>query len=269
MGWMLAVVAASSSSPLKTYEMYHALTGTTTDSSFIPRGTISLSSSDLDVVATVSHNDKAEEYLLTLDGNALQSSFYQIKVVDPETQQSALASVPACHMRRSNLREEMTLTLGQSGSLLSVSLTPLISPLALPCEAIQAASDKISFQTVISLSTAQTGMTIPLVLPSVRPPPGYSWFPRTTTGNTNPAIQEQEAQGQQQSFLRKYWYIILPIMLTTVLGNSAEEEPATQAQQPKGDAAAATRVATVTSAPLPSSSQTGSTSQRQRRGKRG
>jgi len=161
----------------------------------------------------------------------------------------------------------MTLTLGESGSLLSVSLNPLISPLAPPCGAIKAVSDNIAFQTVVSLSTAQSSMTIPLLLPTVRPPSGYSWFPRASTGaQANPVIHEQDAEGKQQSFLRKYWYIILPVMISTLLGSAGEEAPEQQGQQSSGGAPPAS------GAPHSSSSQSAQIShpsQRQRRGKRG
>ena len=94
-----------SSAPLKTYDVYHSLVGANVGESFVSRGTISLSLSDTnDLVATPQHNEKAEDLLLTLGGESLQTMFYQIKVVDTETQQSVLASVPACQTRRSNLR---------------------------------------------------------------------------------------------------------------------------------------------------------------------
>lgn len=270
-GWMLASVHAtlSDSVPLKTFKVYHALTGTNTDGSFISRGEISLSSSDSspDIVASASHDDKAGDYLLTLEGSYLQTSFYQIKVVDPDTQRSVMTSVPACHMRRSNLREEITLILGESGSLLSVSLNPLISPLAPPCAAIKAVSDSVGFQSVVSLSTAQSSMTVPLLLPSVRPPSGYSWFPRTSIGaKPNPVVDEQQTQGTQQSFFRKYWYIILPIMITTLLGSPEEEPTRQQGQQTKSSGSPASGAPTSASS---QSARISHPSQRQRRGKRG
>ncbi len=165
-------------------------------------------------------------------------------------------------------REEITLSLGQSGTLLSVSVTPLISPLAPSCDTMDANPEKkISFQTTVALSSAQKGMNIPLVLPSSRPPPGYTWFPRSSGNKVNPVIQEQEEKSNQQSFLRKYWYIILPLVISSLLGG-AEEPPRQSPQQSRGAASAPSTAAPVVPVPnsSPSSGNTGTT--RQRRGKR-
>ena len=166
-------------------------------------------------------------------------------------------------------REEITLSLGQSGTLLSVSVTPLISPLAPPCEAMDANPEKkISFQTSVALSSSQKGMSVPLVLPSVRPPPGYTWFPRSPGNKVNPVIQEQEDNSNQQSFLRKYWYIILPLVISSLLGGVEEEPPRQTQQQSRGAVSAPPTASPVVPVPKSSASSGTTGTTRQRRGKR-
>ena len=97
---------------LKTYKIYHSLGSKDT---FIPRGAIELTSpttssenqkeTSKTIVASVQQEENclvnaAEE----IDSLVSSGNFYRIKIVDEETGQSVLASVPGCDFRRSNFR---------------------------------------------------------------------------------------------------------------------------------------------------------------------
>lgn len=170
------------------------------------------------------------------------------------------------------------MTLGNTGSIISLSFKPLVSPLAAPCNEqkplVETKNEKgYKFRTSVSFSTSKPALTIPAVLPSTKPPPGYDWIKRAKKAATNdrdagdnsqgPDAQDTgfdpEAEAAQQatanqSFLRKYWYIILPLTLMSLTGG---EEPPQEGRAASAGAAAAGAAAA------------GASGSRQRRGKRG
>ena len=142
-------------------------------------------------------------------------------------------------------REEIGITLGNTGSIISISYKPLASPLAPPCHELKPLSEaskerQFAFKTAVSHSTAKTGMSIPSVLPSTKPVPGYKWIkrlknssPGSDAGNTygNGEAGAEDGAGfdpegkdipENHSFLRKYWYVVLPVTIMTLMG---PEEP--------------------------------------------
>jgi len=80
-------------------------------------------------------------------------------------------------------------------------------------------------------------MTIPAILPKTKPPPGLKWIRRigtqggtgttaqsTRSGEAPPFGDEEGGKAKEnQSFIRKYWYIILPLAISTFFSS---EEPA-------------------------------------------
>jgi len=228
----------------KTYQLYHSFDSSA--DSFSPRGSITLSatatSSSNGVEASVVNLEDSIETDVMNRIVEEGGGFYRIKVVEEESGRSALASVPACEIRRANFREEIELTIGHTGSLLSLSYTPLVSPLASQCTSLPLLTTTPKFTTQITYSTSTTGMAIPTLLPKTKPPPGLKWIPRASvsgtattqsappggSGTTPPFGDNEDAQKarESQSFLRKYWYIILPLALSTFF---SAEEPAAPA----------------------------------------
>lgn len=283
----------------RTFKVYHRLGGTDAVS-FSERGTIVLStdastddgddangngttkgaSSALSITATNADNciDPA-----AVDDMIASRSMYTIQVVDDATGQAAMASVPGCDVRRASFREELELMLSESGSLLSVTYTPLVSPLAPSCASLgplaEAEGAVPKFQTSVSYETSKPAMTVPLVLPKVKPPPGLKLYPRKKpaagsggggegtdgagAGGSAAAFEEDE-KPQNQSFLMKYWYIILPLMILQFVGGP--EPPPQQGEGGDGeggDAAAASAAGAAGGAVAASAA-----APRQRRGKR-
>mmetsp|Transcript_9543 Transcript_9543/g.14042 ORF Transcript_9543/g.14042 Transcript_9543/m.14042 type:complete len:308 (+) Transcript_9543:128-1051(+) len=273
--------SSSSTEVLKTYKIYHSLHS---NDIFTPRGTIELSTlttttenekeTSTEIVASVQQEENclanaAEE----IDGLVTSGNFYRIKVVDEDTGKSALSSVPACDFRRSNFREEISLSIGHTGSLISVSYKPIVSPLARPCSELppmtSASNTEFIFQTTVKYTTATPGMTIPVIMPATRPPNGFGWIKRKSrpevaggTGTNaagtggDPNSFDPNAEGENEehhSFFRRYWYIILPVTVMTFFGS---EEPAPEAAQSAGAAAVTAAASATGSAP------------KQRRGKR-
>jgi len=262
----------------KKYKVYHSLRPTTNPHYFSPRGHITLDAY-ADTVATSfeesNENSCLYDSLGDIDSLVQSNGLYRLKIVDEETNRSVIISVPSCELRRSNFREEISLTIGATGDLLSASYNPLVSPLAPSCHDLPPLSatndsddtEKLSFKTIVRYTTAAHAMSLPIVMPQMRPPLGLQWLKRQgkrnsipqtadTAGSPNskesPYFDPEKEGKQHESFLKKYWYIILPLMILTFL--TSEEPPQ---KQSKG-AAPAVRVAPMSA---------GTT--RQRRSKRG
>ena len=176
-------------------------------------------------------------------------------------------------------RESISLTIGDTGSLISASFSPIVSPLAPDCKVLPPLSEsnkELSFQSAVVYSTTTEGMTVPSILPHVGPPVGLKWIPQpkmnkspstSKDGSAGPNIGgEEEPKPEHQSFLRRYWYIILPVAIMSLFG---PEEPnqngATSATQAGSGQSVAGGVA---AAAASTGTRTGSTA-RTRRGKRG
>lgn len=321
----LTSICTSATATSKSFKVYHSLGQ---NKPFLPRGTITFSTGggvedetsvndDNSITATVENeqNCLGENALQDIDDLVSNNGFYRIKVVDEENgSQSVLASVLGCEVKRANFREEISLSMSQTGQLLSVSYTPLVSPLAAKCSELQPFNDEsnrdreYAFQTLISYTTNTPGMNLPKILPKMRPPPGlkaikYKRNPNVNTSNSNNPMNdnadgsgsgngngndnknyrnkfqseeedEKKKQQESQSFLRKYWYIILPVTIMTFLGG--EEPPQPQGQQGQqrqgqqsngGSVAAAAAGGGAAMAGGASSGSGGAV--RQRRGKRG
>eukprot|EP01083_Nonionella_stella_P013007 36736_1 len=248
---------------LKTFKVYHSLSP---NAEFTPRGTIQFTSSadgsgSGSLESTMQHEESClagEDISNDMAALIASNGFYRVKIVDEQSGTSALASVPACEVRRSNFREEIGLSIGNTGSLISVSYKPVVSPLAASCHELPPmhmhnndsdSAKELEFKSLITYSVASQGMPIPLVMPQQRPPPGYGWIKRIVNKSLNGAASGTENDGasdapgfnpeklgqdpqQSYSFLRKYWYIILPVSIMMLAGG--EEEPAPQAGRSQG-----------------------------------
>eukprot|EP00586_Coscinodiscus_wailesii_P014329 CAMPEP_0172511294 /NCGR_PEP_ID=MMETSP1066-20121228/235247_1 /TAXON_ID=671091 /ORGANISM="Coscinodiscus wailesii, Strain CCMP2513" /LENGTH=201 /DNA_ID=CAMNT_0013290605 /DNA_START=384 /DNA_END=989 /DNA_ORIENTATION=+ len=165
-----------------------------------------------------------------------------MKLVDDATHAVAITSVPACSLLRAHFREEISLTIGSSGELLSVILTPLISPLAPKTCDVDLTTDDgegdatrpALFETSASFVTSTPSMTLPVILPTMKPPPGLRFFD----------VKKSRIEGVEgderlnQSFLRKYWYIFLPMLIMSLLGGAEEEQQVRRGVPPSASAGA-------------------------------
>jgi len=277
---------------LKSFKVYHSLSP---KSEFTPRGSIQFATAaDGSLESSMQHEESClagEDISNDMAALIASNGFYRVKIVDEQSGTSALASVPACEVRRSNFREEIGLSIGNTGSLISVSYKPVVSPLAASCHELplmQDSAKELEFKSLITYSVASQGMPIPLIMPQQRPPPGYGWIKRIVNKSLNGAPGTEndgasdapgfnpEKLGQEPqtsySFLRKYWYIILPVSIMMLAGG--EEAPAPQGGgRPQGSAGgggpAGAAAATIGASMGGGKSVGGGGKPRQRRGKRG
>lgn len=291
---LLAVVVCSADQ--RTYTVYHRLGAAA--GGFSERGSIVLSTDANTGDGDSNDTNSASASALTVtatnaagcvvpsavDDMVASTSMYTIQVVDDATGQAAMASVPGCDVRRANFREELELTLSEKGSLVSVTLIPLVSPLAPPCASLgplaEAEGAVPEFQTTVSYETSKPAMTVPLVLPKVKPPPGLKLYPRKPAaaggegageagaGSNGDGAFEEDDKPQNQSFLMKYWYIILPLMILQFVGGSEEPPQQEEGGGSEGGNTAGSAAATAVTAGGAAAANAGA-APRQRRGKRG
>lgn len=153
------------------------------------------------------------------------------------------------------------MTLNSRGDAVSLSYTPLVSPLAPRCADLTPLDEAPTFKSTISFETANPGMTIPTLLPQTKPPPGLKFFARAQGAKDIPGLKTEAEQGPT-SFLMKYWYIFLPLFIVTMMGGGGEPPPAAQDDPPQRTGAAPrAKVAATSAAASPDG--------RARRGKRG
>lgn len=193
--------------------------------------------------------------------NSLAGGLYQIKLIkDNDESTAVLTSVPACQVRRANFRDEMTVTLNSQADAVSVSYTPLVSPLAPKCQELSPLDEVPTFKSTITFETATPGMLIPTLLPPTKPPVGLKFFARSQGAADIPGITKPATDTGPKGILMKYWYIILPIFI--MMMTAGGEEPPRGAAGPGGTATPVAAVAASAGEAAPSNGKS-------RRGKRG
>lgn len=176
------------------------------------------------------------------------------------------------------------MTFGSHASAISLTYIPLVSPLAPKTCDNEYWEQKRSnlpegWETRISWETSTPGMVLRTVMPNYKPPPGLHWLPRVgANGNLYQAQGPPGTGGEQggtgggpeqeqapMAFLRRYWYILLPLFIMNFFG--APEAPPAEGQSGQaagGGAAPAGGAAAPAAAPA-----AGASPPKSRRGKRG
>ena len=122
------------------------------------------------------------------------------------------ASIPACALVIGGFREQLYLHLDFNGNLLGVEYrTPLTK--AYKCKEkhlrkkiSKLGEDSIKLSTSATSAMPRKAFQVPVVLkgPPAPPPPGMEHLKKK-----DPAAENKP---ENQSFLRRYWYIILPMV---------------------------------------------------------
>ena len=198
----------------------------------------------------------------------------------------------------------MVLTLGPKASAISLAYIPLVSPLApKSCDheiwdtKLETNNLPEGWDSRISWETATPGMTVRPVMPNYRPPPGLKWLPRL---GSNGKLYQPQGPPQQGGggggggdgktggdggagpegqppvdntpfgFLRRYWYILVPLFLANFMGSPEEKPPAAGGAAPGGAASGGGAPAAGGAAPSASpGGGGGGAAPKSRRGKRG
>jgi hypothetical protein len=208
--------------------------------------------------------------------NMLNYGWYHIMLfsatvanLDEHEEPVAIATVPACHLRRANFRDEFMFVVGSDDAIVSMSYAPLISPLApKTCDmeslALMRSIDEekgVAFDSKVSdVSTYVPGMVLKAVLPQSKPPPGILFLPnpnRQRSANNNkagsssagagPGTEGGEEGGEPETppgpfdFIKRYWYVFVPLLIMNfVTSESPAADPMATAAAEGGSSGAAT-----------------------------
>lgn len=194
---------------------------------FTPRGHLELtgSSSRLrsvqfsEALELTSSEVEALKHAITTDG------LYRIRVrssLSNATSPFVMAAVRACDFLRSDFKEELKLLLGKDDTVLSLEYR---APQSIflsdrTCDSTPV-GDRVRFTSMAALASSSPAQAIPLQPPPMgKPPPGVQpILPLGPDGKPQGADPKQS-----QSFLRRYWYIILPVALLLLGGGEPEQQ---------------------------------------------
>jgi hypothetical protein len=261
---LLVAAIASASAAGPSWTIYHSFNG---GEDFSRRGVLAWSEDEESFLVT---NDEQALTKQSLEA-MLEFGWYQVKIENSDSDY-VLATVPACNVRRANFKDEFQVTLPRTAErITSVSYTPLVSPLApKTCEELETMilndeTGSIALTSKVQATLDTPGLTLRAVLPHTKPPPGLKFMthPNAKKGSAAGAADPNaEPETGPQGFLKKYWYVLLPLFLANFMGGTSEEPPQQQQQDggsapPQGGAAAA----------LPAASGGGGTPSKGRRGK--
>lgn len=185
----------------------------------------------------------------------LDYGWYSVKIQggDSVTDQFVFQTVPACNLQRANFKDQFDITFPRSSldssqdSITSFAYTPLVSPLApKSCDYESIDDEKVKvFSSKVNVQLDKKAMTMKNVLSQSKPPPGIMFIKQPR----QPGVGERgDQEGGEKyddpdapnpipspfSFLQKYWYIILPMVLLQFIQKPAEEGPPQQGSEPQG-----------------------------------
>ena len=209
------------------WTIYHSYNG---GESYSRRGTLEWKGEAEGLVVT---ND---ELTPELAREILSSPWYKVKI---ETTTAAtegefvLATVPSCHLRRANFKDEFSLTFPRMGSddrvITSLAYIPLVSPLAPkscddyePDQLVPTEKTALQWNSKVTATLDTPGMTVRSVLPTMKAPPGLSWTTSNkgapagssgTSGGERGTRPDGEQPTDERPFYMKYWYVLLPLVL--------------------------------------------------------
>jgi hypothetical protein len=210
------------------WTIYHSYDG---GESYSRRGTLEWKGEAEGLVIT---ND---ELTAELARDILSSAWYKVKIETTTTTtegEYVLATVPSCHLRRANFKDEFSLTFPRMGSdnraITSLAYIPLVSPLAPkscdeyePDQLVPTENTAMQWNSKVTATLDTPGMTLRSVLPTMKAPPGLSWTtsnkggPLGSSGGTPGGDRGGRPDGEQPTderpFYVKYWYVLLPLVL--------------------------------------------------------
>ena len=171
--------------------------------------------------------------------------FYRLRArrVDaPADAEWVMAPQRACTVLRANFREELKFHATKAGEVYALDYRAPFSPISAPCED-KPVPENAAFNSFASLSLPTVGAQIPHGATQDRPPMHVAQmlhakgFKMQSGAGGSGAAGASAAAGAvpgaegakppRQSFIRQYWYIILPLAVMSLAGGG---EPAKKAK---------------------------------------
>lgn len=226
-------VLARSVSGSGSFLLEHSLDGGNT---FRPRTSFQHSSGDITITPRAEDSVMKEE-IEAFKALLASNDLYMLKIHSQGDNSSSVAvrsAIPACELQKSNFKEDIALHFDRVGNIVGMHYTSPVVALSRHCNPKKIANDMgINFQTKIHVVEPVTAQVIPAKEKGPRPP---------TLANVKlnvDDVAENSKPEANQSFLRKYWYIVLPMVLFTLFGGGEPpQEGGSGNAQAKGSSSA-------------------------------
>lgn len=207
-----------------TYELEHNLG---VDGSYTPRNSL--------VVDLIPRLPRVQvmEYRISLKEKKAfnkiqeQNGLYSFRTRPCPDCSHVIASIPACLVAQTQFQYDLLLHLDQSGALVALEhripsqFHDMVCTMSRSMEQRDMLSDKMTFKITGRVIETQKGPSI-LHIDGAKIPVPAGMKAVKTPGEVSTE--------EQPSFLRKYWYIILPLVLVTVFTGEPEQQQRAAAQ---------------------------------------
>jgi len=253
---VLAVSVAAEDAAGLSWTIYHSWRP---NQDFVRRGSLSWNPEKNDIgdsikkksssAFEINNDDQSANLTANNIKEMLDYGWYHVKIesdsFDDTNTNFVFQTVPACNLRRANFKDQFDITLPRSSlgnrqdPITSFAYTPLVSPLApKSCDYETNDDDKVkSFSSKVNVFLDTPAMTLKSILSQSKPPPGLALMkqPQQPGG-----VGEQGSDGSGGdndddsnppnpvpspfSFLQKYWYIILPMLILQFIQSPSEEK---------------------------------------------
>jgi hypothetical protein len=200
------------------YDLEHATSADSDD--FTTRGTIEVTISKRSKSVRVDSSNIRSS--LTKDESkkllelAKNKQSYRLRLPSlPNSERKVIASIPACTLLSGNFQESLWLHLDLSGHLVAFDYITPASTGDCTTDVLNSGLQRhgknaVKTSTTVQIAKAKNGHRIPnRIMGTVLPPPGMEHLLKKT--------KEQEEAANQPGFLRRYWYIILPVAVMMLL----------------------------------------------------
>jgi hypothetical protein len=196
------------------------------DGSFVHRNSLKFSvGSDFSANVTRVPSDKpmfGEEEIENLKKLLAADGIYRIRVHSipgDDTSPYVTSAIPACDLQKTGFKEELIFHLSVGDNVVGMSYSSAKtghSAIARACNPTKVPSN-LKIQTRYTVAEQGQGQTVPLIITGPKPP-------TLAHVNFNDGVDTAKPPAAEQSFLRKYWYVILPLVALTLGGGGAPAE---------------------------------------------
>ena len=210
---------------------------------FAPRGkfTVTLSSEGKYTVSDMERNGIFAESAETFKALLRQNDLYRIRTRSLQGKIDSpyvMAALPACELQKSGFKEDLTVYIGPNRNIVGFSYSSPVIALSRSCDA-----DKLSVPTIflsrIKVTEGETSMVVPIQAQGPKPMTLHAV-------DTGPYLDENmkmhgNTQGQggaaNQSFLRRYWYIVVFLLIYMFMRDDGPEPTGTGPKTKGGEGA--------------------------------
>jgi hypothetical protein len=212
--------------------------------SFQPRSkfTVALNAEGKYTVSEAERNGIYEEAIIGFKNLLRNNDFYMIRTLSLASNSSSpyvIASLPACELQKSGFKEDLSVFLGPNRNVVGFSYASPVIALSRSCDPEKLASPTMLL-TRLKVSEGEPSMVVPLLAQGPKPHTLHmvDLGPFMDDNLKMHGDKNQQAQGNQ-SFLRRYWYVVVFLLIYFFMKDdgmpegTAQDKPSAAAQKSK------------------------------------